>query len=143
MTVKLSAGLLILFIALVLQFSSAAFGPPLNFAFAALISCAFIFDFWELLVLVLIGVFILNWQPKASVEILIFALYPLATYFSRNISQWQVWVKNLMAILLGNLILYLLVTGTLSPWRIFTVDTLAWFAFGAMVFSPLYRWEKS
>jgi hypothetical protein len=142
MTLKFSAGLVILFFALALQFWFASAGVSLDLSFAALISFAFVFGIWELLVLVLLAVFIVNWQPAVSLEILIFSFYPVAVYFSRNLSQWQPWVKNLMAIALGFFVLYLAAGSVTFHWREFFMDLTAGLALGLLIFFPLYRWEK-
>jgi len=69
------AGFVMLAIAFALQAWFAAAGIFLNLSFVTLISLAFIFEFWELLALVLFATFIMNWQPAASVEILVFAWF--------------------------------------------------------------------
>lgn len=142
MTLKLSAGLVIFFIALVLQFWFAQAGVSLNLSFAALISLAFIFGFWELIVLVLLGVFIMNWQPAASVEILIFALYPIAAHFSRGIFHWQAWIEPLIAVLVGFFILYLAAAPAAFHLPQFLLDVAAGLIFSAIVFFPLHRWGR-
>ena len=115
-----------------------------DLSFAALISFALLFGLWELIVLVLFAVFILNWQPAVSIEILIFALYPIAVHFVRNIFQWQQWLKNLVAITVGFLVLYIGAGGTgfIHHPQTFLLDLLAGLVFGALIFTPLYGWEK-
>lgn len=142
MTLKLLAGLVILFIALTLQFWFASAGWYFDLSFAALISFAFIFDFWELLVLVFLAVFIVNWQPRVSLEILIFGLYPIVAHFSRGVIHWQVWIENLVAIFLGFLLLYVIVGHGSFNLHLFLMDVAAGMVFGALIFLPLYRWGK-
>ncbi len=144
MTFKLSAGLAILFIALALQFWLASVGISIDLTFATLISFAFLFDFWELIILVLLGVFIVNWQPTASLEILIFAIFPVAAHFSSGVLHWQPWIENLIAIMLGFLVLYGAVAGTAFLYhpQAFLTDLVAGLIFSTLIFFPMYRWEK-
>lgn len=144
MKLKLSAGLVILLIALALQFWFASAGIYLDLAFAALISFAFIFDFWELLILIFLAVFILNWQPAISFAILVFGLFPIVAHFSRGVLHWQPWIENLIAIVIGFFVFYLFLSGTrflYHPQGFFT-DLLGGLIFGALIFFPMYRWEK-
>jgi len=142
---KLSAGLLILLIALALQFWFASSGIYLNLAFATLISFAFVFDIWELIVLVLIAVFTINWQPAASPEILILALFPVAVHLSRNILHWQPWIENILAVTLGFLVIYFVMDGRsfLNGPYAFLTDLGAGLIFGSLVLFPLYHWERT
>jgi hypothetical protein len=142
MTLKFSAGLVILFIALILQLWFASAGVLLNLSFAALISFAFIFGFWELLALILLAVFIVNWQPAASIEILIFAAYPALVHLSRNLSSWQPWIKNLIAIGIGFSVFYAASAVSVFPWRLFFIDAASGLVLGALIFAPLYRSER-
>ncbi len=144
MTLKLTAGLLILFVAFALQGWLASEGWRLDLVFPALITFAFLFSFWEMLLLTLLGVFILNWQPAASVEILIFAIVPVAVYFSKHILPWQPWAENLFMIALGTLLLYAIVAGSAFMHYLgaLTDDLAAGLIFGTLIFASLWRWEK-
>ena len=140
MGLKFFAGLFILFIALFAQFWFASIGWYFDLSFAALISFALLFDLWELIALVCVAVFIVNWQPGASPEILVFGLYPIALYFSKHIVHWQLWLENLAAIALGFFLLYAVGAHGAINWRLFGTDTAAGMLFGALLFTPLYRW---
>ena len=142
MKFKFFTGLIILFIAFLLQFWLASMGWYTDLSYAALISFAFVFGFWELLVLDLIAVFVLNWQPGVSVLILVFALYPIAIYFLRNILHWQVWLQDLCAIVVGFLVLYLSVVHGLPHVDAFLADLAGGMLFGFLISSPLHRWGK-
>jgi hypothetical protein len=139
--IKLTAGLFILFIAFLLQFLFAAAGVSVNLAFAALISFAFLFEFWELLLLTVIAVLIVNWQPAVSPEILVFALFPAAAHFSRDVFRWAGWLTNAVAILVGFFILAIAAAPAAIAQHLqpFLVDVAAGELFGAIVFLPLYR----
>lgn len=141
---KFFAGLVILFIALALQFWFAAAGIYLTLSFATLISFAFIFEFWELLIFVLVGTFIINWQPTASLEIVVIALFPILMNLSRNAFRWRFWVGAPIAIVFGFLLLYTLAgqVPLFSYWQQFLRDLAAGLAFGALTFFPLYRKEN-
>jgi hypothetical protein len=141
MNLRFLAGVVVLFIAFILQFFLATAGIFVNFFFAALITFAFIFIFWELLVLVLLTVFIVNWQPGASVEIFIFVFYPLVVFFLRGWGHFQVWFKNLVAILAGFLLLYVTLAGRsfiYHPGAFFT-DLAGGLIFGSVLFFLLRR----
>lgn len=142
MRLKIIAGFIILFIALLLQFWFASAGWYFDLSYAALISFAFVFDFWELLLLVAIAVFIVNWQPTASVEIVIFAAFPIAVHFSRNLLHWQVWLENILAIFVGFLLLYASVSRLGLNWPAFFIDAIAGSILGTIILWPLYRWER-
>lgn len=139
--IRVLGGLIILFLALVLQFSLATAGIRLGLSFAILISFAFLFEFWELAFFVLLTVFILNWQPAASPEILTFALFPLAVYFCRNILHWRIWLENLLALALGFLVLYFAAApaGFFLYWQSFLLDVAAGALLSGIVFLILYR----
>lgn len=138
---KLSAGLLILFVAFLLQFLFASAGIFVNLSFAALISFAFVFGFWELLLLVVISVFIVNWEPAASPEILVVAIFPVAAYLSRDIFRWAGWLQNAVAIAAGFFVLAFAASPGMfaTHWQQFLVDVVSGELFGALVFLPLYR----
>jgi hypothetical protein len=144
MAITFLSGLIILAIALALQFFSGSAGMFLNFSFAALIAFAFLFEFWELVCFVLIAVFVLDWQPAASVEILVFALYPIAVYFFRKTIPWQHWIAAPAAIILGFAVLAFAAAPALffAHLSAFFTDTIAGLAFGALIFYPLRRWGK-
>ncbi len=116
MSVRTIGGLLILLVALALQFFLASAGVYVNLAFAALITFAFLFDGWALALFVALAVFLVNWKPSVSREILVIALYPFATYWSRNLLTWRTWAKNFLAILIGFILLYFVAThGRIGP----------------------------
>lgn len=76
-----------------------------NLALAALITFAFFLNTWELAPPVLLGVFLLNWQPAMSSEIVLFTALPFATRAVRALVHWRAWVVHLLSILFGTIIL--------------------------------------
>lgn len=142
MRIKLFAGLIILFIALTLQFWFASAGWYVDLSYAALISFAFVFGFWELLLFIALAVFVVNWQPAASMEIILFAAFPIAVHLSRNVLHWQVWLENVLAIFVGFFLLYLAVSRVGFNWQSFFIDVIAGSVFGTLLVWPLYRWGR-
>ena len=140
---KFSAGLLILFIVLVLQAWLASAGIFFNLSLAAVIVFAFLFGFWELVALTLLTVFLLNWQPAASVELIVFALLPIAAYLFRNTVSWQPFLALMVAVAAGFAVFY----GILSPHMFsahpgaIVLDIVIGWIMGALIFIPFHRWD--
>lgn len=104
---KFFSTLAILFLALFVEIVLASVGFHFSLALAVLIAFAFILNFWELLILDLIAVFILNWQPTPSAALLIFALIPLAAFAFYKLTHWHGWTGVLVAIIVGFLLFYI------------------------------------
>ncbi len=104
---KFFSAIAVLLLALFVEIFLASAGIHVTLALAALIAFAFIFDFWELLVLDLAAVFILNWEPTSSTALIAFALIPLAAFSFRKLTHWHGWTGNLIAISIGFLIFYI------------------------------------
>jgi hypothetical protein len=98
----------ILCISLTLQFLFASAGIFINLVLAVLITFAFALDFWELCVLVLCAVFVLNWQPMPSIAIIVFALIPLAAYGFKTFARLELWIGNAAALVFGFLLFYVI-----------------------------------
>lgn len=136
--------LLFLTLAFVMQFWFASFGLFINFILAALITLSFLFDIWDVLFFILAAIFIVNWQPAFSVEIVLFAALPLAAFFINRYSSSEPWAANLACIFFGLLILYLASAPSLflAEWKIFLTDLVSCLIFGSIVFSALNRREN-
>src|SRR5580693_6064425 len=106
-SLKFFSALAILLLALFLQFLFAGAGWHLDLALAALIAFAFILDFWELLALDLLAVFLLNWQPAPSIALLAFALIPLAVFVFHKLVRLHGWIGIPVAIFIGFLLFYI------------------------------------
>lgn len=134
---------LFLALAAVLQFWFASFGVFINFIFAALIAFAFLFDILDVIFFILLAIFIMNWQPAFSWELLIFGLVPLAAYLLHQNSSYEVWAANLASIFLGLLIMYLVIAPRLflSDWKTFFIDLVVCLVFGGIIFGALNRRE--
>jgi len=128
--------ILILLLACALQFWFASTGTFINFILATLIVFAFYFDIWELLVFVLFGIFVINWQPAVSTDIFIFGIIPIAAYAFHKVFTWSVWAAAPIAIACGFILLYLAIAPSafLGNWEAFLIDILGGLIFGGLVF---------
>lgn len=136
--------LLFLMLAFVMQFWFASAGISVNFIFAALIAFAFLFDLWDLIFFILLAIFVVNWQPAWSPELVVFAAVPLGAYFLHTYSTWEAWAANIFALIAGFLILYIsLAPGQFLPnIRVFFLDLTVSFIFGNIAFAALNRRES-
>ncbi len=105
--IKFFSALAILLLALFAEIVLASVGWHFTLALAVLIAFAFVLDFWELLILDLVAVFILNWQPAASAALIAFALVPLLAFAFYKLTHWHGWTGVLVAIIIGYLIFYI------------------------------------
>ncbi|GEM_PF-918233 len=142
MNYKFSISFLFVLLALFLQvLLGDASGAWINFTLATLIASVFFVDFVELLVLVLFSVFILNWQPALSWEMLFFACLPFAVFSlcrSRTF-PFRPWLVNLIAIFSGIIIVYFIFGIRLFTTQPYAVlwDMAGSLTFGAAVFSAM------
>ncbi|HVN26130.1 MAG TPA: hypothetical protein VMT99_00550 [Candidatus Paceibacterota bacterium] len=133
--------LLFLALAFVLQFWFATLGVFVNFVFAALVAFAFLFDIWDVLFFLLAAIFIINWQPALSPELLIFAAVTVAAYLAHRYSKWEPWAASLAFIVLGLFTLYLAVAPRflVADFGSFVIDVAGCLMFGGIVFGVLNR----
>jgi hypothetical protein len=109
MRLRFILALLILLLACALQFWCLSAGIFINFILAALIAFAFLFDLWELAVFVLFAIFVINWEPSASMDILVFAVVPFLAYVFHKAFAWTLWAGLPAALICGFLLLYLFI----------------------------------
>lgn len=130
------AALAILLLALSLQFFFASAGLYFNFTLATIIAFAFTLDFLELLTLDLLAVFILDWQSAPSVALITFALIPLAAFAFRQIVRSEPWSGNLVAIVFGLFVFYLVSAPSqfFPAIAVFFEDAVISIAVGMLVF---------
>ncbi len=105
---KFLAGFLVLVIAFLLW---SRFGYLFNFkpdfVFASLIALSFFLGLLELLFLILLSVFLMNWQPILGVEMMIFSVVPIGIFlFRKIIFPLEGWLSNLVGIVLGLIVFY-------------------------------------
>jgi hypothetical protein len=136
MRLRFILAILILLLACSFQFWFASAGMFINFILAALIVFAFFFDIWELLVFVLFAIFVVNWSPAVSVDIIVFGILPLAAYAFHKVFAWTLWASIPVAIISGFLLLYLAIAPAafLSNWELFLTDLFGGLVFGGLVF---------
>ncbi len=106
MKYPLFTAILIIMLACGLQFWLASAGIFINLILAALIVFAFFFDAFEMAIFVLFAVFVVNWQPAMSFEIVLFILIPFAAFMFHRIFAWAAWAGIPVMIVCGFLILY-------------------------------------
>jgi hypothetical protein len=137
--------ILILLLACALQFWFASAGTFINFILATLIVFAFYFDIWELLVFVLFGVLVINWQPVVSTDIFIFGIIPIAAYAFHKVFSWSVWAAAPVAIVCGFIVLYLATAPAafFDNWELLLFDLLGGLVFGGFIFLVFDRLKLS
>lgn len=132
----------LLALAFILEFWLGSIGVFINFALAALIAFAFLFDVFELIFLILIVLLMMNWQPAPSVELALFVGLPLVAYFFHKFSTWEAWLGNLSGIGLAVIIFYLALGPRLIVSGAFLLDLFTCLVFGGAVFALLNRREN-
>ena len=100
-TIRFFIGLVVLLIAVFLQFFLLPLGIAWNILFAILIAFAFIFDFFAFLLFDLLAVFLVNWQPGLSPTLIAFAVIPLLVFAFRTAIRPEAWVGVLISIFAG------------------------------------------
>lgn len=136
MRLRFILALLVLLLACALQFWFASVGVFINFILAALIVFAFFFDIWELLIFILFSIFVVNWQPGVSLDIIVFGIIPIAAFAFHKALGWTLFAGIPVAIIVGFLALYLAVApdaflGNIIP---FLTDIFGGLLFGGGVF---------
>jgi hypothetical protein len=141
MRIRSILGILILLLACALQFWFASANVFVNFILAALIVFAFFFDIWELVIYILFAVFVVNWQPGLSIDIIVFAIIPVAAYAFHKVFAWAAWAAAPVAIICGFVLLYLAVAPAafLGNWELLLTDLFGGLVFGGLVFLTLDR----
>lgn len=141
MRIRFILSLLILIFACALQSWFASMDVFMNFILASLIVFAFFFDVWELLVFILFSIFVINWQPAISAEIILFGLVPLAAYAFHQLFAFVLWVAVPIAIIVGFLIFYIAIAPTMFfiNWMPFLTDLVGGLVFGELVLLALEK----
>lgn len=141
MRLRFILAILILLLSCALQFWFASAGVFINFIMAALIVFAFFFDIWELLVFVLFAIFVVNWQPAVSLDIIVFGLIPIAAFAFHKAFAWTLLAGIPVAIVGGFLLLYVAIApgAFLANTPFFLLDLFGGLLFGGAVFFVLDR----
>jgi hypothetical protein len=116
-----------------------ASGMWFNFALATLISAVFFMSIIELLSLVVSALFVLNWQPAFSFELLVFSALPFVVFSAYKFFPFKPWLMNVIAILLSIPIFYFVfdVRFVVDAPVILLWDIVASTMFGAITFKGL------
>ena len=110
MSYKLLIAFIFLIIGMFLQLLLGETGGIwINFTLAALVTAAFFLNFLELLILILISIFVLNWQPAFSLEIALYIILPLVVFVLHKFLPFKPWLGISAAIILSTLIFYLVI----------------------------------
>ncbi len=112
---RMGLGFLIFSLAAMLQFwFLLVFDFKVDFILVSLIVLALFLSFEEMILLVLAGVWLLNWQRSFSLEILYFLIIPMVVIAFRRLLPGKLGVTNFMLVLLGVMLFY-----TFSNFSIF------------------------
>ncbi len=135
MRLRFILALLILLFACALQFWFASADVFVNFILATLIAFAFFFDIWELLVFILFAIFVINWSPIISLDIIMFGLIPIAAHAFHRAFAWTLWAGVPTAVVGGFLALYITIAPRtfFASWELFLIDLFGGLVFGTLV----------
>jgi len=142
MSLKFLTAFLFLALALFLQsFFGAVSGIWIDFALAALVASAFSIGFLELLILVLCSLFVLNFQPALSPELLVFAALPFAAWFLHRakLLPFEPPLVNAIALALALAVFYAIFGAhlVLAAPQLFLFDLAGSLAAGIVIFRGL------
>ncbi len=104
---RLLVGVLILLVSLAAQEWLAFFHIAVNLVLATLIASSFYFDILETVLLALVGIFLMNWQPAPSIELGLFIVLPLGAWTLHRVVRWQPWTGAILTIGTGIVLFYL------------------------------------
>lgn len=139
---KFFTAILVLILAIVLQSWLGFFGLFANLVFATLVAFAFIFDFWQFAILILLGVFLMNWEPTINFDIVVLALIPLLAWVARRLFHLDAWIGCAVAVPAGTILLYLLLGPQMavSSFGLFFLDMILCSIFSQMIFWGMGAW---
>ncbi len=134
-------GLMAFLVAMILQIKfNPLLGLKINFAFAVLIVIALFLNFFEVIFLELLGVFVLNWQPSLGMEAAVFFILPMAISLVKKFLPGQIWFNGLLIVISGVLgFYYFSFFGSfLKNWPEAFGGIIATIGFGFMLFFSFY-----
>jgi len=116
-------------------------GTSFDFLFVALIVSSFFLSFWELVFCVVLGVFVTNWRPSPSFEMVTFALVPFVSFSLRKILPWHSWLNATVLIIVGTIVFYAASDSAffLRSQDLFLGILFGGLCFGMVVFHTLNR----
>ena len=121
-------------LAVMLQLWLAPAGIRGDFALAALVVCTFLFEFWELAVFILFGIFLLNSSSGLSAAMLMLAIVPLAIFAARKSLSLDPWLGAAVGIVAGIIVFYAVVAPVVAfhAAGFLALDILACVFFGEL-----------
>ncbi len=109
---KILSACALLLCALILQFSLAPFLPGIRtITLVTLITLSLFLPIIDLAALSLLGASLINWQPAFGFELFIFFSLPILVAFLRALVPVQLWIYNIVTILISLLIFYMFIVG--------------------------------
>jgi hypothetical protein len=132
---KYLSAVLVFILAVMLQLWFAPAGMRGDFVLATLIVFAFLFEFWELAVFILLGIFLLNVASYSEFAMLMLVLVPLAVYFLRRRFTLDLWLGVPAGILCGIIVFYAVIApiAAFHAAGFLVLDILACVLFGELV----------
>jgi len=135
---------LVFILALMLELWFAPGGMRGDFVIATLIVFAFLLEFWELVVFILFGIFLLNSSFHPDVAMLLLALVPLATYAARRRYSLNPWLGVPVGIILGIAVFYAVVAPAMAfhTAGFLLVDIIVCVLFGELILCGAEGWLR-
>jgi hypothetical protein len=98
---------LIVILAVILELKlGLVFNYKFNFLLGALIAFACFVNYWELIFLNLVGIFLINWKPNLSLEIILLFLIPQFFYLFFKKVKWNNFLALIFFLIFGNILFY-------------------------------------
>ncbi len=129
------SAIIIFLLAVMLQLWFAPAGMRGDFVLTALIVFAFLFEFWELSVFVLLGFLVLNLSFYSVVAMIFFVGLPFVVYFLRKRFPMNPWLGSAVGIA-GSIVVFYIATAPFSAFQnagLVLIDVLACIVFGELV----------
>ncbi len=137
--IKYLSAVLIFVLAFMLQLWFAPGGMRGDFVLAALVVFAFLFDFWELVIFILLGIFLLNLPLYSKIAAVLFVAIPLAVYFMRRRFPLHQWF-GVVAGIVGGIVIFYAVAAPVVAWHaagFLLIDIFACVIFGELVLAGM------
>jgi hypothetical protein len=141
---KYLSAILVFILAVMLQLWFAPGGVRGDFVLAILVVFAFLFGFWELVVFILLGIFLLHATPYPDLAMLMLAAVPLAAYFVRRYFSLDPWFGIAAGIVGGIVVFYAAVAPVtaLHAAAFLLLDILACVLFGELVLRGMEQFQE-
>ena len=132
---KYISAILVFVLALMLELWFAPGGMRGDFVLASLIVFSFIFEFWELAIFILLGIFLMDSALHPDVAMLLFAFVPIALYIIRRRFSLDPWLGVPAGIIVGIAVFYAILAPAAEFHAVgfLLIDILACILFGELV----------